>query len=103
MFHVPEETVFLTLFFIVAVIIADSVYGIPVREFQIITDPEAAVAADGEPIDLLVSSRSGDKQNDQRLFGTFSAAGRNYETSGDIVQVCMNHLYASDFISMIRI
>uniref|UniRef100_A0A0R3RNQ3 Phage protein n=1 Tax=Elaeophora elaphi TaxID=1147741 RepID=A0A0R3RNQ3_9BILA len=66
-------------------VIADSVHGIPVREFQIIADPEA-VAADGEPIDLLVSSRSGDKQNDQRLFGTFSAAGRNYETSGDIVQ-----------------
>uniref|UniRef100_A0A915Q681 Uncharacterized protein n=1 Tax=Setaria digitata TaxID=48799 RepID=A0A915Q681_9BILA len=58
-----------------------------IKQFQIITDPETALAADGEPIDLLVSSRSGDKQNDQRLFGTFSAAGRNYETSGDIVQM----------------
>ncbi|VBB35200.1 unnamed protein product, partial [Acanthocheilonema viteae] len=86
MFYVPEETVFPTLFFAIAIIIAKSVYGIPVREFQIITDPDAAIAADGGPIDLLVSSRSGDKQNNQRLFGTFSAAGRNYETSGDIVQ-----------------
>ncbi|VDO33886.1 unnamed protein product [Brugia timori] len=83
MFYVPEKAIFLTLFYA----ITDSVYGIPVREFQIITDPEAGIAADGEPIDLLVSSRSGDKQNDQRLFGTFSAAGRNYETSGDIVQL----------------
>ncbi|EFO14156.1 hypothetical protein LOAG_14368, partial [Loa loa] len=86
MFHVLKETIFLLLFFAVTQIITDSVSGIPVREFQIITDPERAVVADGEPIDLLVSSRFGDKQNNQRLFGTFSAAGRNYETSGDIVQ-----------------
>ncbi|CAG9537966.1 unnamed protein product [Cercopithifilaria johnstoni] len=93
MFHVTNETIFLISFFAIAIIIAESVYGIPVREFQIITDPEVAVAADGEPIDLLVSSRSGDKQNDQRLFGTFSAAGRNYETSGDIVQVCLRNTH----------
>lgn len=87
MFHAPNDETFPILFFALAIIIAKSVYAIPVREFQIIADPEGAIAADGEPIDLLVSSRSGDKQNDQRLFGTFSAAGRNYETSGDIVQV----------------
>ncbi|KAM3724157.1 putative E3 ubiquitin-protein ligase [Dirofilaria immitis] len=86
MFYALEKTEFL-LFFVIAITVTYSVYGIPVREFQIITDPERAIAIDGEPIDLLVSSRFGDKQNDQRLFGTFSAAGRNYETSGDIVQV----------------
>ncbi|VDK87376.1 unnamed protein product [Onchocerca ochengi] len=86
MFQLPEKAKILIFFCIAAIIITQTVFGFPVREFQIITDPEATVATDGEPIDLLVSSRSGDKQNDQRLFGTFSAAGRNYETSGDIVQ-----------------
>lgn len=87
MFAVPKETVFVARLIAIVAINANLISGIPVREFQIITDPENSIAIDGEPIDLLVSTRSGDQKRDQRLFGTFSAAGRNYETSGDIVQV----------------
>lgn len=85
MLYLTEECELLTVLLSVTIFMMPSVRGIPARELQIITDSDTAV--DGEPIDLLVSSRSGDKQNDQRLFGTFSAAGCNYETSGDIVQV----------------
>uniref|UniRef100_F1L0S7 Zinc/RING finger protein 3 n=1 Tax=Ascaris suum TaxID=6253 RepID=F1L0S7_ASCSU len=61
------------------------VESMPSRQVQIISD--GSLDDDREPIDLLISFRVGEKQNDQRLYGSFSAAGRNYETSGDIVQV----------------
>ncbi|KHN88845.1 hypothetical protein Tcan_06992 [Toxocara canis] len=61
-----------------------TVESVPSRQVQIVSD--GSLSEDGEPIDLLVSFRVGERQNDQRLYGSFSAAGRNYETSGDIVQ-----------------
>ncbi|VDM98312.1 unnamed protein product [Thelazia callipaeda] len=86
MVHVWQQAQCLLFLPFVVVFNGNWVIAAPGREFQILGDSEKITGADGEPIDLLVSSRAGKKQNDQRLFGTFSAAGRNYETSGDIVQ-----------------
>ncbi|VDM83996.1 unnamed protein product [Strongylus vulgaris] len=38
----------------------------------------------GESVDLIVSHG---RQTEQRLFGSFSPAGLNYEVQGDVVQV----------------
>ncbi|VDN50467.1 unnamed protein product [Dracunculus medinensis] len=60
-------------------------YAAPSPEIQIISNSEST-NIENEAVDLLISYRFGDKQNSQRLFGTFSNAGSNYETAGDIIQ-----------------
>lgn len=82
-------TFFHTVFILLLLLLFNNIKyakSVPSHEIQIISDGEDT-GVDGEPVDLLVTSRRGDKQNDQRLFGTFSSAGHNYETAGDIVQV----------------
>lgn len=67
-------------------------YAAPSPEIQIISNSEST-NIENEAVDLLISYRFGDKQNSQRLFGTFSNAGSNYETAGDIIQVCYLFFY----------
>ncbi|CAJ0599689.1 unnamed protein product [Cylicocyclus nassatus] len=52
-------------------------------DFMVLAGPTDRVVV-GESVDLIVSHG---RQTEQRLFGSFSPAGLNYEVQGDVVQV----------------